>query len=65
MIQQIHSTLVRSENGDSVMKDALGYEYDVPDEHLKEFERRRGVLLRIAIFVELLIIAGLIWFSLR
>jgi hypothetical protein len=44
-------------------RDGLGHIYDIPDDAVPEFERRRGVLLRIAIFIKLVILAGLLALS--
>lgn len=44
--------------------DGLGHEYDVPESCIAEFERRRGVLLRIAIVIKFVILAALIWHGL-
>ena len=42
--------------------DGLGYKYTVAPHQIEEFERRRGVLLRIAIFLKLVILMViLIW----
>lgn len=41
-------------------KDGFGYTYDVQPHQLEKFERRRGILLRIAIVIKILIIIGLI-----
>ena len=42
-------------------KDGLGYVYDIPDQYLGEFERRRGILLWIAIVVKIGIIGSLVY----
>ncbi len=46
----------------SIMKymDGMGHVYNVPKEQLAEFERRRGVLLRISIVVQIMIILAII-----
>ena len=47
-------------------KDGLGHVYNVPDDKVEEFERRRGVLLRIKIAIQLILLGGLIalgWFA--
>jgi hypothetical protein len=41
-------------------KDSLGHIYNVPDDKVEEFERRREVCLKIAVAGQLLILAGLI-----
>jgi hypothetical protein len=43
-------------------KDGFGYVYDVPDECVAEFERRHGLLLKIAIFIKVMIIVFVIIF---
>lgn len=42
-------------------RDMLGASYEVSSQNVDEFERRRGILLRIAIGLKVLIIAGLIY----
>ena len=42
--------------------DGLGYEYDVPEHCIEEFERRRGIILKIAIVGKIILLAGLIVF---
>ena len=44
-------------------KDALGHVYEVPEAHLAEFERRRGILLRIAIVGQVLLLGAILWFA--
>ncbi len=44
-------------------RDGLGHIHKVPDHAVPEFERRRGVLLRIAIVIKVVIIAGLLALS--
>lgn len=44
-------------------RDGLGHEYNVPDENVEEFERRRTILLCIKIALQLLVLAGLLWLS--
>jgi hypothetical protein len=44
-------------------RDGLGHVYEVPDDAIAEFERRRGVLLRIAIGIKLLILCGLLYMA--
>ena len=46
-------------------QDGLGYAYDVPDCDVEEFERRRGICLKIAIAGQLLILGALMYFTLR
>jgi len=42
-------------------KDAFGFTYDVPEDRLEEFfERRRGILLKIAIVGQILLLLGAI-----
>ncbi len=43
--------------------DALGHHYDVPDHLLPEFERRRGILLRIAIVGQSIMLAAILAFA--
>jgi len=43
--------------------DALGGHYDVPEHLLGEFERQRGVLLRIAITVKIIALAAVLGFA--
>jgi hypothetical protein len=42
--------------------DGLGHEYKVPESVMPEFERRRGICLRIAVFIEILILVALMAF---
>jgi len=41
-------------------KDGLGYVYDVPNDQVAAFEKKRTVLLSLAIFIKLAIIAGMV-----
>jgi hypothetical protein len=43
--------------------DLLGYTYDVREDQLAEFERRRGILLRIAIAGKLVLLAAILLFA--
>lgn len=43
-------------------KDGLGYIWEVPDEVVPEFERRRANLLKIGIVIKLAILGLMIWF---
>lgn len=40
--------------------DGLGHEYDIPLQHVEQFEQRRQSLLVVAIVLKLFILAGLI-----
>lgn len=44
-------------------RDGFGYVYDVPPECEAEFERRRRVLLKIKIAVQIIVIAGLLYLT--
>lgn len=46
-------------------KDALGNEYNVPEDKLEGFERRRCRLLRIAIAGQVLLLGVILYFSWR
>jgi hypothetical protein len=41
-------------------RDGLGHVYDIPPEHVEEFERRRRPLLIAAILIKCLILAGIL-----
>lgn len=41
-------------------RDGLGYEFEVPEEQVKAFEKRRRIALIISIIVECIIIGGFI-----
>ena len=42
--------------------DGLGHIYDVPVECVDEFERRRGMCLKLAVVIKLLILTAIIYF---
>jgi hypothetical protein len=42
--------------------DGLSHIYDVPDKDINEFERRRGICLRVAIAIKIIILAAMIYF---
>lgn len=44
-------------------RDRLGYEYDVPVHHVVEFERRRGILLRIAIVGQTILLVAILYYT--
>jgi hypothetical protein len=44
-------------------RDAFGYCYNVPEDLIEEFERRRGILLRIAIVGQVLLLAAIMAFA--
>jgi hypothetical protein len=46
-----------------IYKDALGHVYDVPEDRIEEFERRRDILLRIGIAGKLIVLACVLWFA--
>lgn len=44
-------------------KDQLGHTYEVPAYAVNEFERRRRVLLTIAVVCKSIILGGILWFA--
>lgn len=46
-------------------RDSLGFTYEVSKENVEEFERRRGVLLKVAIVVKLVMLVGILYLAFR
>ena len=44
-------------------RDAFGHVYEVPEDLVREFERRRGILLRIAIVGQAILLAVILYYA--
>lgn len=44
-----------------VYKDGLGHKYEVPDNRIEEFERKRAIALAIAIIGKIIVIGWLVY----